>query len=90
MEREFGGELDFVLLENTDNYRRIHKSHNLLVSLCPCQKRVCCCSRFSRKAPRTRTYTIPKAHDLANRFESADELLFTYGVGHISDCGREY
>jgi len=33
--------------------------------------------------------TIPKAYDLANRFESVYELLFTHSVGHISDCVAE-
>ena len=33
--------------------------------------------------------TIPKAYDLANRFESVYKLLFTHSVGHISDCVAE-
>ena len=32
---------------------------------------------------------LPKAYDLANRFESAYKLLFAHGVGHIADYVAE-
>jgi hypothetical protein len=46
----------------------------------------------AERALRAKNYmqmTIPKAYNLANRFESAYKLLFTHRVGHISDCVAE-